>query len=135
MSMKRHIPGSNCCPRLPHRFPTSVQVGLGTEGRQVSFLFREMYRAHRQRTPFYERSDSLMRKTGRLQYCIQRAHWNLHNVYDKPVPMHCGECFEIQMGSSYLLCCIERDAEWFVIFNDHTKFHLHPKVNYNVRTV
>jgi len=76
-----------------------------------------------------------MHKEGRLLYSRQKNRWDVHGVYDKPMGLHCGECFEIQVGQSYLPCRIELDKEWFVIFTHSTIFHLHPQASYNVRGV
>jgi hypothetical protein len=95
-----------------------------------------MYLAKRRRSTFH-RKEALtkMQREGRLLYGRQWDRWYVHDVYDQPVGLHCGECFEIQVGTSYLPCRIEMEADWYLIIANSTVFHLHPKSSYRVRGV
>jgi hypothetical protein len=112
-----------------------VGYDTGAEG-QMSFFFHDVYLAKRQRPTFHRKEGrTKMQREGRLLYCDQRERWNVHGVYDEPTGLHCGDCFEIQVGTSYLPCRIEMDREWFVIFTNSTAFYLHPKASYRVRGI
>lgn len=133
-SMKRRLHILHCWSRLPRQCSAWQQTGFGIEQGQVTLIFYEVYRARRQHPTFSQEEVYIkMQREGRLLYCKERNRWNVHDVYDKPAGMHCGECFEIQVGQSWLPCRIELDKEWFVIFSNSTIFHLHPKARYNVR--
>lgn len=65
---------------------------------------------------------------GRMVYCSQTDQWEIHDAYDKPVPLYCGESFKIRVGNDYLHCRIEKDRDWMIYFST-TRFYLHPAVS------
>ncbi|MFC4769818.1 DUF5348 domain-containing protein [Effusibacillus consociatus] len=65
-------------------------------------------------------------------YCTRTDRWEIHDVYANPVPLHCGESFEMKVGTVFLPCRIELDHDW-VIYFFNTRFHLHPEVSYWIR--
>lgn len=75
-----------------------------------------------------------MASLGRLLYSWEENRWEVHDVYDRPVSLHCGECFEIQLGTTFLPCRIELDRRW-AVYVGHTPVHLHPSTIYHVRGV
>ncbi|MBA3967823.1 MAG: DUF5348 domain-containing protein [Nitrospirales bacterium] len=75
-----------------------------------------------------------MKTQGKLLYCNETDRWQIHEAYDKPISLHCGECFEIEVEKTYLSCRIEWDSEWYVIFSS-ARFRLHPRTNYRVRGI
>lgn len=108
---------------------------MGIEEGQLTFYFYDAYRAKRhQATSFGKEVRIRMQKQGRLLYCGEKNCWEIHDAYDKPISLRCGEYFEIQVGSAYLPCRIELDRSWIVYFV-HTRFYLHPKTSYLVRGV
>jgi len=134
--MNRRLHILNCWPRLPRQFPSDWHAGLRLEKEQICFVFCEVYLARWKRPTFRTKGGhTKMQREGRLLFCSQRNRWNVHGVYDKPIGLHCGECFEIQVGQSYLPCRIELDKEWYVVFSNSTIFHLSPKAIYNVKGI
>jgi len=75
-----------------------------------------------------------MRESSRLQYSSDLDRWQIYDVINDPVSLHCGECFEIQLGTLFLPCRIEFDKDWS-IYIGKTRFHLHPSEVYTVRIV
>lgn len=72
------------------------------------------------------------KREGRILYCTQTDRWEIYDAYAKPAPLHCGESFEMKVGTDFLPCRIELDHDWVVHFSN-TKFHLHPSVSYWIR--
>ena len=125
---KLHI--LNCWPRLPREFPACPSVEIQSGAGQLAFTFHDAYRAKWQSTTSSRKELYIrMKKQGRLQYCNEKNCWEIHDAYDKPITMRCGEYFEIQLGKTYLPCRLELDRGWLVYFI-HTRFYLHPKMNY-----
>lgn len=46
--------------------------------------------------------------------------------------LHCGECFELIIGSLQVPCRLELDSEWYVIIRDR-RFNLRPRDAYMIR--
>jgi hypothetical protein len=130
---KLHI--RNCWPRLPHKFPAHPKVEICSENAQLTFTFHDTYRAKRQPTASPPKEAYIrMQKQGRLKYCSEKNSWEIHDAYDRPIPMRCGEYFEIQLGKTYLPCRLELDRGWLVYFI-HTRLYLHPKMSYAIRGI
>jgi hypothetical protein len=75
-----------------------------------------------------------MLKQGKLLYSSQKDRWEIHGIDDEPFSLHCGECFEIKVGETFLPCRIEIDRDW-VLYFANTMFYLHPASGYSVRVV
>jgi len=76
-------------------------------------------------------SELEMLNLGRLQYSSDLDRWQVYDIVNDPVSLHCGECFEIQLGALFLPCRIELDKDWS-IYIDQTRFYLHKREVYNV---
>ena len=110
-------------------------LGMIEKEGQLTFIFHDVYRARwRPPTSLKEEVHIRMKTQGRLVYCNETNRWQIHDVYEKPISLHCGEYIEIQVGRSYLHCRIEMDRGWLIYFI-HTKFYLHPKTSYLVRGI
>jgi hypothetical protein len=110
-------------------------VGIRNEEGQLTFTFYDTYLAKRQPTTSSPKEVYIrMQKQGRLQYCVEKNCWEIHDAYANPIAMRCGEYFEIQLGKTYLPCRLELDRGWLVYFI-HTRFYLHPKMSYAIRGI
>jgi hypothetical protein len=64
-------------------------------------------------------------------YDVDRDVWTVDHgshIYS----LHCGECFDLAIGSAWFRCRLELDTNWYVILKG-TKFTLHPRMAYAVR--
>lgn len=130
---KLHI--LNCWQHLPRNFPSNPQSSIGLENGQLAFHFFRVYQAKRSHPTFNGKKPRIRTtKQGRMMYCNMKARWETHDVYDKPISLHCGEYFHVEVGRTYLPCRIEFDHEWYVVFNKSI-FHLHPNTDYLVRGI
>lgn len=101
----------------------------------MTFQFHDAYLAKRQpKTSSKKEVYIRLQKQGSLQYCNEKNCWQIHDAYDKPIPMRCGEYFEILLGKTYLPCRLELDRDWLIYFVQ-TRFYLHPKMSYSIRGI
>ncbi|MFC4766082.1 DUF5348 domain-containing protein [Effusibacillus consociatus] len=66
-----------------------------------------------------------------IRYCRETDRWLVHGIAPKPMPMYCGEQLFILVDGRYLLCRLELDRDWYVIFED-TRFYSHKRTHYQV---
>lgn len=66
-----------------------------------------------------------------IRYDADRDVWCV-NQETRPYALHCGECFDIAVGTAWLPCRLELDTSWYIILAE-TKFTLHPRTAYTVR--
>lgn len=71
-------------------------------------------------------------REGRLLYQERYACWEMWDVYNRPVEVLCGECFEVKISDHFMPCRFELDQEWVLHFGN-TRFYLHPDVSYWIR--
>jgi hypothetical protein len=124
-----------CWSHLPRKFPPRPRMEIVEEEGQPMLIFPDTYRARRQwAASSRKEAADLMRKQGSFRYNDEKKCWEIHDAYDKPIAMRCGEYFEIQLGKRYLPCRLELDREWF-IYLEHNRFYLHPKMHYVIRGI
>lgn len=72
-----------------------------------------------------------MRRKSTIRYNADRDVWCIsHDAH--PYALHCGECFDLAVGSSWIPCRLELDTNWYVILAG-TKLTLHNRTAYTVR--
>ncbi|MBD2844964.1 DUF5348 domain-containing protein [Paenibacillus sp. IB182496] len=71
-------------------------------------------------------------REGWLLFNSASERWEIREAYDHPQSVHCGESFDLQIGTVFLTCRVEMDAEWYVIVQN-TSFYLHPGFRYRIR--
>jgi hypothetical protein len=72
-----------------------------------------------------------MPKEEKIYYDASRDVWCLKQD-SRLYSLHCGECFDLAIGSAWFPSRLELDTNWYVILKG-TKLTLHTRTTYTVR--
>ncbi len=130
---RRKIYIRNCWDRLPTRFPATPQSGIRNNEGQMAFTFYHLYLARKSN---FSSSNKVKRiqEHGDLLYNDEKKCWKVQGIYDKPIVLRGGECFEIKVDNSYIRCRIQWEDDWILFFTGAI-FYLLPKTIYQVRNI
>lgn len=67
----------------------------------------------------------------RMSFDDQHDCWTIE-LNDRRYPLHCGECFELILGTSKVPCRLELDEEWYLIMEE-IRLNLRERDTYRIR--